>query len=199
VLTAPLVLGLAEVLSSLPACPAGRASCIALDLWVAESRLSKIAWVRSQLEAANEKLAVIDAGVQVIAVHALPESDLDVLDAAARDRLGRHGEQAPLRWFVVDRLVDLEEHGRERRGVTWRRAGGFYVIEALSAWAPTLAHELGHVLGLPHSTEAASLMNKSVRAWPPFWKWGFTARERPRMKKTLARLIGEHQLTRVAR
>jgi hypothetical protein len=185
---------LPELVSALPACPADRPRCLRLELWIGRARAGDVAWIRGQLEAANERLAVIGAGVEVTAAHALADDELDVATRADRDRLGRHGAQLPLRWFVVDRLVDSSDASQLRRGVTWRRGGDFWVIEAGDAWAPVLAHELGHVLGLPHSREAASLMNKSPRAWPPPWQWGFTPREQPRMRATLNRLVSEKRL-----
>jgi hypothetical protein len=55
----------------------------------------------------------------------LPSDELDVRTPRDRNRLGRHGAQTPLRWFVVDRLVDNEDTGKLRRGVTWRTGSDF--------------------------------------------------------------------------
>lgn len=177
--------------ADLPACRAR--VCIALDLWVAPN-FDDPSWLTTQLEVANERLALIGAGVQVVALHTLPSALGRIDTVAQRHQLGQLGQQAPLRWFVVTHLADAEDPGAVRKGVTWRKGEAFWVIESQTGMRWVLAHELGHVLGLPHSTEATSIMNKTPRLWPPPWQIGFTTRERPVMKRTLSRLLRSHRL-----
>jgi predicted Zn-dependent protease len=71
-----------------------------------------------------------------------------------------------------------------------------WVIEDESANAWVLVHELGHVLGLGHSTEAWSVMNKAKRWQMITGRLEFTARERPVMRRTLAALLAAGRLVR---
>ena len=179
--------------ADLPACPAKRQNCIALDLWLTSDFIDT-SWLETQLEVANDKLATVDAGVQVVAVHTLPTELAQTDTLRQRNQLGRLGAQTPLRWFVVRHLADAEDPSAVRKGVTWRNGEAFWVIGSQTGMRWVLAHELGHVLGLPHSKEAASLMNKSPRVWPPPWQIGFTPREQPVMRRTLARLVQQKRL-----
>ncbi len=172
--------------AALPRCQAR--TCLALDLWL-PSDFADADWLTTQLEVANDRLAVIQTGVQVAAIHLLP-GELGQIDTVAqRNRLGQLGRQTPLRWFVVRHLADAEDPAAIRKGVTWRDGDAFWVIESQTGMRWVLAHELGHVLGLAHSKEAASIMNKTPRVWPPPWQIGFTARERPILQRTLQRLV----------
>lgn len=181
----------------LPTCPAKTRHCIAIHLFInADDDAS--GWLRDQLTAANDRLRVIDAAVQVVKTSALPDGFADIASTTLRSQLGGYGAQTPLRWFVVRRLQDDTDPNRERKGVTWRDGSAVWVIEARSAWRWVLAHELGHVLGLGHSREAASIMNKTPRAWPPPWKIGFTPREQPTMRRTLAALLRQGRVSLVA-
>lgn len=60
-------------------------------------------------------------------------------------------------------------------------------------------HELGHVLGLGHSGEAWSVMNKAKRWQMLTGRLEFTPRERPVLRRTLAALLAAGRLSRVER
>jgi hypothetical protein len=183
--------------SDLPRCPTGRPNCIALALWLPASRADDLSgWLTSQLNTANRLLGSIDAGVQVAEIRDLPQADTDIATTTHRTQLGLHGKQAPLRWFVVQRLVDDADKAKTRRGVTWRNGPQVWVIEDESANAWVLVHELGHVLGLGHSTEAWSVMNKAKRWQMITGRLEFTARERPVMRRTLAALLAAGRLVK---
>ncbi len=178
---------------ALPKCPPKRATCIALDLWL-PPQFDDVAWLETQLEVANDRLAAIGAGVQVVAIHTLGEELAQIDTVTQRNQLGKLGKQTPLRWFVVRHLADAADPNAVRKGVTWRAGEAVWVIESQTGMRWVLAHELGHVLGLAHSTEAASIMNKKPRVWPPPWQIGFTAREQPVMRRTLMRLVKQKRL-----
>jgi len=72
--------------------------------------------------------------------------------------------------FIVDKLADKDRKGGFISGVHWRYAGGKrkwrgrrYII--LSRWSAidTLAHELGHFFGLPHTKRKNTLMTSPGR------------------------------------
>lgn len=64
--------------------------------------------------------------------------------------------------FVVRSLRDVDDPKRFRMGVMWRCLKNLkkrYIIVAASAMPTTLAHELGHFLGLPHASVKNNLMS----------------------------------------
>jgi len=91
--------------------------------------------------------------------------------------------------FVTGQLDDIDTPGAVAYGVTWRRGDTKYVILSTQAWERTLAHELGHVFGLPHSTHPISIMNKTPRTEPPPEERRFADEELAAMKRRLAQIV----------
>jgi len=93
--------------------------------------------------------------------------DLDGRHARLEDRDDRDGLAAELRRgviqvFVVASLRDVDDPVLLRQGVHWRHRrdpSRRYVIVAATAGRSTLAHELGHYLGNPHTTVVDNLMS----------------------------------------
>jgi len=183
--------------SDLPPCPPKPAQCIAISLWLAP-QTADLAWLRDQIAAANDRLSAINAAIQVTEIHDLSANDREIARVSQRNALAQHGTQTPLRWFVVNILLDAQNPKDLRKGVTWRHQQQVWVIESATAMRWVFAHELGHVLGLPHSKQAASIMNKTPRVWPPPHKIGFTAKELPTMRQTLKKLLAQKRLSLIA-
>lgn len=66
------------------------------------------------------------------------------------------------------------------------------------AWEHTLAHEVGHLFGLPHSTYDISIMNKTPRDEPPYDARTFHQDELAKMKLRLRQLLKHKTLQNLA-
>ena len=99
-------------------------------------------------------------------------------DRDARDRLAqfvemtRAGEPSQIHVLVTDRLADVDAPG-ERGGVHWRfrrQRNTHYIILSSHTWPTTLAHELGHYFGNPHSRTPNNIMSyERDGTTPPFF------------------------------
>jgi matrixin len=197
---------LAALTAGLPACEASRAHCLGIQLHVtvdaAGSVIAKPEWVAAQLAAANRHFASIDAGFTVVGADALPAGAGRVATRAERDAVseGRLTGKV-IHVFITGRLDDVDVEGGVIRGVTWHRRGSErkYIILSTAAPDRVLAHELGHVFGLPHSTYAVSIMNKTERAAPPIEARTFADPEVAAMRPVLARLLRDHVIADIER
>ncbi|MBN8609332.1 MAG: hypothetical protein J0L92_02020 [Deltaproteobacteria bacterium] len=138
-------------------------------------------WIDAQLAQASSLFAPADVAFEIIEVRASPagSSLASIEDRAARDALGsrvvtsRAGEPTRVNVFLTERLVDVDDPPNERMGVHWRRRRSrnvHYVIVSLRAWPTTLAHELGHYFGNPHSSTPNNLMSYDRDGTtPPFF------------------------------
>jgi Metallo-peptidase family M12 len=117
------------------------------------------AWVADEVEAAGERLGPTGAAFTAAAGDAtvLPAA---ITSVAQRDDLvALVPDDGTVHVFVVARIADKDKAGGEIGGVTWRYHGRRYIlISATGARVDTLAHELGHFFGLPHTTAADNLM-----------------------------------------
>jgi len=188
----------AAITAAAPACPAERAHCFAIELHVAADDSGLVvtpAWVAAQLAEANRHFAAIDVGFELESVDALPASAAHIVTRRDRDRLGDgHLDRHRIEVFLIAKLEDVDNPGDPVFGVTWRqpRDDRKYVFVAANAFGRTLAHELGHVFGLPHSEYAISIMNKTPRDEPPMEQRTFADEEVALLRKGLTRIVREH-------
>lgn len=185
-----------------PGCDRARQHCIGIKLHVAARDAGPVAtpdWVVRQLATANRHFAAIDVSFQVVGAAALPASAARIEDAAERTTLARHVAGTVIDVFVTAQLDDIDKKDGVIYGVAWPAGGGKkLVILSTMAWERTLAHELGHVFGLPHSRYAISIMNKKDRKQPPLEQRTFHADEVAVMRAQLQRMLRAKHVAHIA-
>ena len=186
-----------DLVKELPACDADRAHCFGIQLHVTvvdEKPIVTAEWLATQLEGANRHFQRLGVGFQVVGVDALPAKGAHIESRGDRDELsiGRMTGKV-VQVFIIGKLDDVDEPGEIAHGVTWHRRNDDhkYILVSDTALPRTLAHELGHFFGLPHSTYAISIMNKTSRKEPPLEKRTFADEEIAAMRPHLKRLLGD--------
>jgi hypothetical protein len=196
-----------------PGCDAKRTHCLGLALHVAVddagAPVATAGWVSKQVEGANLHFESLALEFKIVSIDALPASAARVENRKERDSFAPRVTGTVIHVFVTGYLDDIDIAGNMIYGVAWRvrsaspgsagarsaaqpRGGTIdtkFIILSTHAWGHTLAHELGHVFGLPHSTYPISIMNKSDRKEPPPEQRTFHSNELVAMKPRLAWLL----------
>ncbi len=124
------------------------------------------AWLAAEVTEANRLFSPQGLVVATLRTRALAGSFSALESGDDRDRLAAHREARVLNVFVVKSLRDVDDPRLLRMGVRWRLRRNLavdYVILAASALPSTLAHELGHALGLGHSSVVDNVMSYDRR------------------------------------
>jgi hypothetical protein len=129
-------------------------------------------FIAEQLAAANSIYRPL--GIELVERERVPlaAAHSELVTRADRDVLVREVRKGAIHCFVVGKLMDVDEPGRERRGVHWHPRSNpqrsFLIVSKISK-PYVLAHELGHLLGNPqHSSVPGNLMSYERTAEPPF-------------------------------
>ncbi|MDB4989935.1 MAG: hypothetical protein JWN04_5113 [Myxococcaceae bacterium] len=121
------------------------------------------AFLRQQVEFANLIYRAVGLELVVVKQQRLASRHARLVQRRDRDALQTSLQPGVVNWFVVATLMDVDEPGRERRGVHWRVRSDprkhFVVVSAASS-PFVLAHELGHFFGnQEHSEVPGNLMS----------------------------------------
>lgn len=189
---------------AVPACDPKRATCFGIHLHIARGADGLAAtseFVVGQLERANHHFATADVGFQLARVDTVADTAMHVATRADRSALAAGGlAKRVIHVFVVGQLDDIDVEGAQINGVAWRiprdKTRKFLIVSA-KAWDRTLAHELGHFFGLPHSTYAISIMNKTERAEPPQDQRTFAEEEFTALRAAVAKFVRSRVLATV--
>jgi hypothetical protein len=194
----PIADQLAAIPKLAPGCDAARAHCFGIQIHVAPAAdgsglIVTPAWLAEQVAEAEKHFTPLDAGFVVVGADVLADKRTAHLETRKdRDALavatGLGGRVIHV--YITGKLDDVDIAGSIAYGVTWHtKDDRKFIIVSGMALPRTLAHELGHFFGLPHSTYAISIMNKTKRKEPPREQRTFADVEIEAMKPVLARLV----------
>lgn len=146
-------------------------------------------FLEEQLAGANEIYRPL--GFELVLAERVPlaAKHAELLTRSDRDALAPYVRKGAIHCFIVARLMDVDEAGRERRGVHWhprpQPALSLLIVSAISK-RYVLAHELGHLFGnREHSKVAGNLMSYTRAEGPPF----LDAAQIERVRRTLDALL----------
>ncbi|CAN5318212.1 hypothetical protein BH11MYX1_BH11MYX1_18370 [soil metagenome] len=145
-------------------------------------------WIATQVARANQDFAAVDASFELVASETLPARDAHIVTRADRDGFEALVTDNRIHVFVITKLENVDDPEVPVHGVTWHARHSKYIIIAADSMEGVLAHELGHVFGLPHSTYKISLMNKTKRDDPPPAQRRFADQELAAMKPVVTKL-----------
>jgi hypothetical protein len=129
-------------------------------------------FIVDQLAAANSIYGPL--GIELVEFERVPlaAEHAEQVTRSDRDALARYVRNGAVHVFIVAKLMDVDEPGRERRGVHWHprpTPGLSFLIVSQISGRYVLAHELGHFFGnREHSNVPGNLMCYQRADGPPF-------------------------------
>lgn len=152
-------------------------------------------FLESELEHANVIYRTLGLELVRVSRTKLAQRHARIIERSDRDALGALLGNGVINVFIVGRLMDVDEPGRERRGVHWRVRGNrrrhFVIVSAISG-PYVLAHELGHFLGnQEHSDVPGNLMSYQQTDAVPV----LDPPQRDNVARTVARLFARGELS----
>lgn len=120
------------------------------------------AWIDAQVAQAERLLGEAGVHVKKAKTRKLDVKLAKLETRKDRDALSALLEPHVVNVFLVDSLRDVDDPKLLRMGVHWHDTKDTkkrYVILAASAMPTTLAHEIGHFFGLPHTKVTDNLMS----------------------------------------
>jgi hypothetical protein len=160
--SAVAVLGLA---ARAPAAEAKHDVTFTLAVHVAREAKAPVvsdAWVDAQIARAESLFGPVGVHFKRASASAVPDALTSLETRKDRDELAPILEKGKINVMIVGSLRDVDEPDRMRQGVHWHNGATpakHYVIVSSTAGATTLAHELGHFFGNPHTTIRDNLMS----------------------------------------
>jgi hypothetical protein len=151
-------------------------------------------FINEQLAAANSIFQPL--GIDLVDIERVPlgAEHAEMISRSDRDALARYVRKGAIHVFIVAKLMDVDEPGRERRGVHWHPRPSprdSYLIVSQISGRYVLAHELGHMFGNPqHSDVPGNLMCYQRGEGTPF----LDDAQIRRVRRALAALLKEGRI-----